>query len=155
MKKILLVVPLLGVGIWAVLDWNKAPTVQASVRGSNTKGILTVTSTPPGGTVFVRLQAPKNGLKIKDGPYRVNATSSGTDWQKIGSTPLEDYSLPTSNILDVTYKYGFLRGSVVNTSTFDCMYDIKVIKDDFDEAILKDVVLTPGNTAKFSVELKQ
>lgn len=156
MKSILsiaLVVLVLGVAAWAVADYFKKPIVRAVVNTSDTYGFLTIESSPPGATVYVKVKEMDKSLRFADGQFNVEGTYEGTDWMKIGTTPLKKYKLADHNTVNIQYVYGFIRGKKLKTTKVDCVYDVKVEKEGFCRKIVKSVVLTPENEASFSVGL--
>jgi hypothetical protein len=154
-KSLTLIIAVLVVALaaWAIADLRKKPDLRYVVSGSDSQGELTVLSSPPGATVYIKVKGKKEALRFTDGPFKVNGTYEGTDWKKIGTTPLSRYKLPVSNNVSIDYVYGVLRGTKNKTSVVDCVYDVKIEKEGLGQKMIDAVELTPGNEASFSVDL--
>jgi hypothetical protein len=156
MKKslsLIIAVLVLAMAAWVLADLRKKPDLRYAVSGSDSHGELSVLSTPSGATVYIRVKGMKEALRFTDGPFKVNGTYEGTDWKKIGTTPLSRYRLPVSNTVSIEYVYGLLRGTKRKTSVIDCVYDVKIEKEGVGQKLIDSIELTPGNEASFSVDL--
>ena len=156
MKKtlsIIIAVLALGVAAWAIADFRKKPDLRYSVTGSDNHGTLSILSTPSGATVYIKLKGIDDALRFADGPFKINGAYEGTDWKKIGTTPLKQYKLPVSNTVKIEYVYGWLRGTKQKISVIDCVYDVRIEKEDVGQKLIESVELTPDNEASFSVDL--
>jgi len=152
----LVVLIALAVGGWVAWDLLKAPRFAASWNDSSGKvGFLAVESEPPGATVTIRLLSNGDTLRYGNIDSRVNATFQGTEIRTIGMTPVLAYQLPTSSLRCEKYTSGYLRGSTIQVTERDCIYEVEVRKDLYHAKTFSNVILTPGKTTGLKAELTE
>lgn len=153
MKKIIIVLLIIGVGGFLFYDFSKKPDLVYGTEAGDF-GFLTVNSDIENSTIWIKMQSFEGKLKFSDGPFKVNGDFGGSEWMKIGMAPISKYKLPTSNVITVKYVYGLLKGEKEKSASVDCIYDLKVEAKGKEPKIIKDIVLTTNNTASFNVSLQ-
>ncbi|MDA3963420.1 MAG: hypothetical protein PF961_21750 [Planctomycetota bacterium] len=134
---------------------RRPPRIEYAYDAQGDIGALAITTVPEGARVYVaRASDP---YVVTSGSVRVNvdlnAQPGQSEWELIGTTPLEAYSLICSHHVIVKEHRAVFGDRVLDQRDVPYAYRIKMVKEGFRELVLDDIGINALSETRLDMTL--
>jgi len=150
------VVLVLGCTIAVYALSRRAPKIEYEYDAQGDIGAFTITTTPEGARVYAaRTCRP---YTVTSGDVRVdvdlNARPGQSEWELIGTTPIEAHNLICSHHVTVKANRRILGARILDQRDVPYEYRIKIVKEGFKELVLDGMGISHLNETKLDMTLE-